>query len=424
MPSEDIAVSVRNLTKTYRLFGHPADRIKQFLSFGLKRYHCEFTALKDVSFEVQKGETVGIIGRNGSGKSTLLQLICGILKPTSGKVHVNGRISVLLELGAGFNPEFTGRENVHFQGALMGLNYEEMESRFDDVAAFADIGEFIDQPVRSYSSGMFVRLAFAAAVHVNPDILIVNEALSVGDVAFQGKSMLRMQQMIDAGCSLILVSHDLGAIKHLCKRTLHLDHGSLQADGDSGPVCDNYVAEQLVGSPAADPSVNHAILMHRTGGRGDAQVQSVVVNPIGNQIFAYGHDLVLHVHFLVIRPVEMMVVSFYVKDAKQLEVLGTSTAFEGMRLGPLKAGDAGCVEFRFRNPLRAGTYSVTAILADDASDTRHYYDWVDHACHFESHDPRGQTRWAIACPEVNVRLLPANTDDRRLTCGAMHPSPL
>src|SRR3989338_8224249 len=178
---DDIAISVKNLTKIYRIFGHPGDRIKQALTFGRMRFHNEFTALQDVSFEIKKGETVGIIGRNGSGKSTLLQLICGILKPTSGSVKVNGRISALLELGAGFNPEFTGRENAYFQGAVMGMTREEMDGRFDDIAAFADIGKFIDQPVRIYSSGMFVRLAFAVSVHINPDILSIDEALSVGD---------------------------------------------------------------------------------------------------------------------------------------------------------------------------------------------------------------------------------------------------
>ena len=161
----DVVISARNLSKAYRLFGHPGDRIRQFLSLGLRQYHREFAALKGVSFDIKRGETVGIIGRNGSGKSTLLQMICGILKPTAGSIEVSGRISALLELGAGFNPEFTGRENVYFQGALMGFTKAQMDARFDEIAAFADIGEFIDQPVRTYSSGMFVRLAFAAMIH-------------------------------------------------------------------------------------------------------------------------------------------------------------------------------------------------------------------------------------------------------------------
>lgn len=239
----DIAISVNNLTKTYRIFGHPGDRIKQALTLGQKQYHKEFTALKDVSFEIRKGETVGIIGRNGSGKSTLLQLICGILKPTSGTVAVNGRISALLELGAGFNPEFTGRENVYFQGAVMGITQAEMARRFDDIAAFADIGEFIDQPVRTYSSGMFVRLAFAVAVHVEPGILIVDEALSVGDAEFQERSISRMRLLQQQGATILFVSHSIPAIRNFCQRAIWLGDGLIQQVGIASDVCQAYQGE-------------------------------------------------------------------------------------------------------------------------------------------------------------------------------------
>lgn len=242
----DIAVSVRNLTKTYRIFGHPGDRIKQALTLGRKRFHREFTALKDVSFEIRKGETVGIVGRNGSGKSTLLQLICGILKPTSGTVQVNGRISALLELGAGFNPEFTGRENVYFQGALMGFSKLQMDERFEEIAAFADIGGFIDQPVRTYSSGMYVRLAFSAAVHADPNILVVDEALAVGDMAFQRKCFAYLDRIRDAGCTIILVSHDTGAITSHCDWALILNRGELVMYGSPKHVVDRYLAGDAI----------------------------------------------------------------------------------------------------------------------------------------------------------------------------------
>ncbi|MDO8442345.1 MAG: ABC transporter ATP-binding protein [Polaromonas sp.] len=238
--ANDIAISVKNLTKTYRIFGHPGDRIKQAFTFGKVRFHREFTALQDVSFEIKKGETVGIIGRNGSGKSTLLQLICGILKPTSGSVEVHGRISALLELGAGFNPEFTGRENVYFQGAVMGVTKAEMDIRFDDIAAFADIGEFIDQPVRIYSSGMFVRLAFAVAVNVDPDILIVDEALAVGDMEFQERSISRMRDLQSNGTTILLVTHAIPAVRNFCRRAIWLDAGGLVESGDAGKVCFAY----------------------------------------------------------------------------------------------------------------------------------------------------------------------------------------
>ncbi len=243
MSSDDIAISVRNLGKTYRLFGHPGDRIKQFLSLGMKKYHNEFTALHDVSFDIKKGETVGIIGRNGSGKSTLLQLICGILKPTTGSVKVNGRISALLELGAGFNPEFTGRENVYFQGAVIGISKEEMDARFDEIAAFADIGEFIDQPVRTYSSGMFVRLAFSVAVHIDPEVLIVDEALGVGDAEFQERSISFMKSMQQKGVTILFVSHSIPAVRNFCQRAVWLEHGKINLMGDASDVCIAYQGE-------------------------------------------------------------------------------------------------------------------------------------------------------------------------------------
>lgn len=225
--SSDIAISVRNLTKTYRLFAHPGDRIKQAATFGLRRYHREFTALKDVSFDIRKGETVGIVGRNGAGKSTLLQLICGILKPTSGTVEVNGRVSAMLELGAGFNPEFTGRENVYFQGALMGLDREEMDQRFDGIAAFADIGEFIDQPVLTYSTGMFARLAFAVASSLDAEIILVDEVMAVGDVAFQARCFSRIRQLKEQGTTFLLVSHSTAQILNNADGAVLLDAGSL-----------------------------------------------------------------------------------------------------------------------------------------------------------------------------------------------------
>jgi lipopolysaccharide transport system ATP-binding protein len=237
----ELAISAENLTKTFRIFDHPGDRIKQALTLGRMRFHREFTALRDVSFEIRKGETVGLIGRNGSGKSTLLQLLCGILKPTSGKAHVNGRVSALLELGAGFNPEFTGRENVYFQGALIGLTKEQMDQRFGAIAAFAEIGEFMDEPVRTYSSGMFVRLAFAVGAHVDADILVIDEALSVGDVYFVQKCMRFLQEFMRQNGTVLLVSHDIGAITELCQTVYWLDRGSVAHMGAPREVAERYL---------------------------------------------------------------------------------------------------------------------------------------------------------------------------------------
>jgi len=237
----DVAISVKNLTKTYRIFGHPGDRIKQALTFGRMRFHREFTALKDVSFEIKKGETVGIIGRNGAGKSTLLQLICGILKATGGSVQVNGRIVALLELGAGFNPEFTGRENVYFQGALMGFTKAQMDKRFDEITDFAEIGEFMEQPVRTYSSGMFVRLAFATAMHLNPEVLVVDEALAVGDAGFQKKCFDRIDSVRTRGGVVLLVSHSMEQIAHHCDRVILLEGGTVVFTGKPPEAIHRYM---------------------------------------------------------------------------------------------------------------------------------------------------------------------------------------
>lgn len=249
----EFSISVKNLSKTYRIFGHPGDRIKQALTFGRVRFHREYTALHDISFEIKKGETVGIIGRNGSGKSTLLQVICGILKPTSGEVKVNGRISALLELGAGFNPEFTGRENVYFQGAVMGFTRAEMDNRFDDIASFADIGEFIDQPVRIYSSGMYIRLAFSVSLSLDPDILIIDEALAVGDALFQTKCFQRINAFRDRGASVLLVTHSLEQVAHFCDRAILLDEGKLIAAGKATETLTHYLDKIIRPSESAKP---------------------------------------------------------------------------------------------------------------------------------------------------------------------------
>lgn len=231
--SSDISVKVENLSKCYQIYDRPRDRLKQFVMPRIHRriglqpqgYFREFWALKDVSLEVKKGETVGIIGRNGSGKSTLLQMICGTLNPTSGKVQTTGRVAALLELGSGFDPEFTGRENIHLNAAILGLSPDEIEARFDDIAIFADIGDFLEQPVKSYSSGMVVRLAFAVQAMINPDILVVDEALAVGDEKFQRKCFARLEELKARGTSILFVSHSAPSIIELCDRALLLDRG-------------------------------------------------------------------------------------------------------------------------------------------------------------------------------------------------------
>ncbi len=235
----DIAISVNNLSKDYCLYKKPIHRVFETFFPSGKKYHTSFSALSNINFQVKRGEAIGVIGRNGSGKSTLLQIICNVLQPTKGEAVVNGRISALLELGAGFNPEFTGRENVFLSTAIMGLSKTEIEARFDDIAAFAEIGDFIDRPVKMYSSGMYVRLAFATAVSVDPDILIVDEALAVGDIFFQQKCVEHMRKMMET-CTIILVSHDMHAVSNLCDRVVVLDKGVQLYDGKPGQAIALY----------------------------------------------------------------------------------------------------------------------------------------------------------------------------------------
>ncbi len=226
----DIAINIENLSKQYLVYRKPVDRIKEtFSPFG-KKYHTPFHALRNITLTVPRGQSIGIIGRNGSGKSTLLQIVCGVLQPTEGSITVNGRISALLELGAGFNPEFTGRENVYMSTAILGLSRRQTDARFQQIADFADIGEFIDRPVKTYSSGMYVRLAFATAISVDPEVLIIDEALAVGDIFFQQKCMQHMRKMMEQ-CTIALVSHDMHSVTNLCDRVVVLDEGRIVFDG-------------------------------------------------------------------------------------------------------------------------------------------------------------------------------------------------
>ncbi len=236
----DIAIKVDNLAKVYRLYDSQMDRLKESLHPLRKKYHHDFYALKDVNFEINKGETIGIIGKNGCGKSTLLQIITGVLTPTTGTVIVNGKIAALLELGAGFNPALTGIENVYFNGALMGFTREEMDDKLDHILSFADIGEFVHQPVKVYSSGMFVRLAFAAAISVDPDVLIIDEALSVGDLSFRNKCMDRVARLHHKGTTVLFVTHDLSTLQMFCDRVVWMDSGQVKEDGNPVSIAQSY----------------------------------------------------------------------------------------------------------------------------------------------------------------------------------------
>ncbi len=251
------AISTRQLSKCYQLYQRPIDRLKQFLWRGRRQYYRELWALRDINFAVKPGEVVGIVGRNGSGKSTLLQLVCGTLTPTSGEVKVNGRVAALLELGAGFNPEFTGRENVLMGAAVMGLNQSRIAARLEEIIDFSGVREFIDQPIKTYSSGMYVRLAFSVAINVDPDILVIDEALSVGDGAFARKSFNRIMQMRDADKTILFCSHSLFQVESLCTRAIWINQGKIMMDGEAAQVVaayQGYLDKSMLDSPA-DPEM-------------------------------------------------------------------------------------------------------------------------------------------------------------------------
>ncbi len=294
----EIAISVRNVSKKFRLFSSPKKRMMEALHPFRKQFHHEFWALKNISFDAYKGEIIGIMGRNGSGKSTLLQIICSVMQATEGEATTSGRISALLELGAGFNPEFTGRENVILNGAIMGFSRKEMLSKMPEIETFADIGEFFDQPVKTYSSGMFVRVAFAAAIHIDPEILIVDEALSVGDAKFQHRCFQRIREFMEQGKTILVVSHNTDILLRMCHRGIVLDAGQLLHIGRISSAVD-YYAELLYGSPKkaepitapkaegsfmGDPNGNASAVSSLGNGSQDVVAQKLYYNELENRL--------------------------------------------------------------------------------------------------------------------------------------------
>ena len=404
--SSDFAVRVEGLGKHYQIYDKPHQRLAQMLWRGRRRFYRDFQALHDVSFELPRGSTLGIIGRNGAGKSTLLQIICGTLTPSAGTVEVNGHIGALLELGTGFNPEFSGRDNLRINAAIHGLSDRQLDERLDDILAFADLGEFIDQPVKTYSSGMYVRLAFSVVVHVDPDILVVDEALAVGDALFQAKGMTRMRRLLDQGTSLLFTSHDVAAVKAMCAQTLWLERGRMRASGDTATVTRAYSQDWIdeanrmrlpVGTESAraeavaelPPTLQEPTLVHapRTGS-GAAQFVSIgwrTEQAVSDrQVCGYGDGLLLRARIRIAAPCSNVVVSYHIKDRANQHLLGSHT-----RQHPLvyprqwQAGDELVVEFSFASVLHAGEYSVTMLIASIGDVVQYtdavFLDWVEDA---------------------------------------------
>jgi lipopolysaccharide transport system ATP-binding protein len=428
----ELAISLDRVSKCFKRYNRPVDRLKEIL-FPRQHDPQEFWALQDISFQIFKGETMGIIGCNGAGKSTLLQLICGTLTPTQGNVRVNGRVAALLELGAGFNPEFTGRDNVYMNGAIMGLSKEEVDGRFDRIAAFADIKDFIDRPVKTYSSGMYVRLAFAAAIHVDPDILIVDEALAVGDMYFQAKCMARMRQMIDNGVTVLFVSHDVSSIKNLCKRAVYLKDGQLHSLGDSGEIVDAYVKDQFLAMKSIEhrPDESNAIAINfgnkfESIGTSDRELlefkENVKLLRKGNGFIQVANALLLNScnekiseiefeEYMTIRifcqafeQVSEAIIAFYIKDKNQVEIVGSNNIYEQQDLHNLVPGEKFCVDFRLQNRLKGGAYSITIILATSLQDTK-YFDWVECATIFNSRDLPDKPLWSQVSLPMETCIL-------------------
>lgn len=377
---------VQNISKRYKLYPRPIDRLREFLPFGSHQLHTDFWALRNVSFSVERGEIVSLIGPNGCGKSTLLQIICGILQPTSGRVVTRGRVAALLELGTGFNPEFTGRENVLVNGELLGVPRDEMKRKMADVRQFADIGPFLDRPVKEYSSGMYVRLAFATAIHVDPEILIVDEALAVGDAVFANRCVRKFEELRQRQVTILFVSHDLGLVKQLSHRAVFLQNGEIQAIGDPRHVVDRYVATVLArqaadGAPPALPtSHSSATLRH-----GDGSVEILAVNlrdASGQPLTTVNSGTTVTIQVEAIMREDRIdpMVGILVRNRIGMEVYGTNTQIENIRLGHLAAGARLCVAFTFACWLTPRQYTLSAAVQDSDGSS---YDWLEDAISFE-----------------------------------------
>lgn len=384
--NNNVAIGVYNVSKMYKLYANPRDRFKESLGLTKKKCYKEKYALDDVSFEVKKGETVGIIGTNGSGKSTILKIITGVLNPTDGQLKINGRISALLELGAGFNMEYPGLENIYLNGAMIGYSKEEIDARLDDILKFADIGDYIYQPVKTYSSGMFVRLAFAVAINIDPEILIVDEALSVGDVFFQAKCYRKFEEFKKLGKTILFVSHDLGSVNKYCDRVILLNKGVKLEEGKPAKIIDIYkklLVNQLDGqnefeTDGKDKSV------HDTRERGNLDRPWKTCYTLNPNVQSYGNKKAEIIDFAIMdekgvytnilnkdsefkikmkvkfyTELENPIFAFTIKNLRGTDITGTNTMYEKTYIEPQKEGDYIVVGFTQKLNLQGGEYLIS-----------------------------------------------------------------
>lgn len=397
--SDDVIIKVKNLSKTFKLYQSPKHRLLEALHPFRKKYHHEYHALKDISFEIKKGESVGILGKNGAGKSTLLKILTGVMGPTTGAVKLNGRIAALLELGSGFNPELSGMENIFFQGAIIGISKDEMADKVKEIVEFADIGEFIDQPVKTYSSGMFARLAFSIAINVDPDILIVDEALSVGDMRFQVKCMSKMKKLQDEKKVIIYVSHDMDSIKNLCQTAIYLDSGRILSFGTGPEIAEQYIRhsrEETNQTFGVTDSIQNFENKSRLGS-GNALITKVeFLDENGNAIDHAEFDQEVHIkiHFISLKELEVSA-NYYIQDDKKNLVLGAGLGLLGVPYIKAKPGLTYVVTYKTKLPLSAGTYSSQIQLTSVAipNQAAVFHDVMDDSFVFKVAERRGCRIW-------------------------------
>ena len=388
-------VLVQNVSKLYRLYRRPSDRLREMLP-GSPPKHTDFWALRDIAFEVEKGEMLGLVGPNGCGKSTLLQIVSGILQPTTGRVVTRGRIAALLELGAGFNPEFSGRENVYLNGEIMGLSRGEIDKAMPSIEAFAEIGEFIERPVKEYSSGMYVRLAFSTAIHVDPEILIVDEALAVGDAVFANRCVRKFEELRERKITVLFVSHDLGLVKQLSDRAILLLHGRIEAQGSPNDVINRYIGLVLEKQQSRGKKEDRVRGSFRHGD-GTSEIVSVqILNAQGGEVtsVASGEPVTVRVRSRFHRAKSDPMVGILVRTRIGMDVYGTNTRIEHQPLGDFQPGDELEVDFHIECWLTPQQYTLT-VATQGADGSSH--DWLDDAIAFDVVDTR------VAAGVANLR---------------------
>jgi len=376
-------IRAERLTKRFRVYAHPRDRFKEVLCLGLRSYHSHYTAVREIDLEVRKGETLGIIGQNGSGKSTLLKILARLMLPTEGAVETKGRVSAIIELGTGFHPEFSGRSNVYLTASLMGLGKQEIERILPEVIEFSELAPFIDRPVKTYSSGMWVRLAFSVAVAVKPEVLLIDEALSVGDMLFQQRCVSKLRDFQAAGTSIVFVSHDLVAVKTLCDKAILMDRGAKVAEGSPEAVCGEYGS--LITSRAAQGSFSKEIRgHHRRFGSREAIIESVVMRDPRGQLretVVSGEAAVIEVTVRRLAPLADPSVGILLRDRLGIDVFGTNTKLAGVTIPD--RWERWTVRFELDLSLGPRSYFITAAVHSGRDHLETCYDWIDNAMAFE-----------------------------------------